>query len=191
MDSLPPINVRSRERRVSSSDSLDFFRTPPGATQALLEKESFPGRVWECACGDGIMSRAMEVAGYDVFSSDLVDRGYGHVGRDFLLTDSLPQGVESVVTNPPFKLGTEFVQHALNMGARKVAILQRVAFLEGQERASGIFADGKLSRVWVFAKRITLWRGDDPNPQDKGGAMAFCWCVWERGHRGTQLGWIR
>lgn len=184
----PASNPRSRERRVSSRAHDDFYRTPAAATAALLARESFPGYVWECACGDGAMAEPIEDAGYCVHATDLVDRGYGQGGVDFLAAKTLPPGCESIITNPPFKLGTAFMRHAIGLGARKVALLCRVAFLEGQERRP--ILEEHLSRVWIFSSRITLWRGDDPAAQDKGGAMAFAWFVFERGHRGASIGFI-
>lgn len=183
-----PANPRARERRVSSRNHADFYRTPEVATLALLERESFPGAIWEPACGDGAMSLPLKRAGYRVTSSDLVDRGFGIVGTDFLAEKELPAGVESIVTNPPFKFGTAFARHALDLGARKIALLCRVAFLEGQERRP--LLEQHLSRVWVFSRRITLWRGDDPEARDTGGAMAFAWFVFERGQRGPTVGFI-
>ena len=167
-------NPAARERRVSTRADADFFRTPPDATRALLAREVFPGGVWEPACGDGAMARVLEDAGYRVIASDLVDRGYGTAVDDFLLQRAMPAECDSVVTNPPFKLATEFVAHALDLGARKVAVLCRVAFLEGKARGSGIHSS--LSRVWVFSSRITLWHGDIPEaerPDWNRGAMAF------------------
>lgn len=41
--------------------------------------------MWECACGDGSASvRAVSKRACEVLSSDLVDRGYGTYGIDFL-----------------------------------------------------------------------------------------------------------
>jgi hypothetical protein len=184
-------NPQARERRVLSRADHDFFRTPPEATAALLAREVFPGAVWEPACGDGAMVRPIEDAGYRVIATDLVDRGYGEAGRDFLLEQQLPAECGSVVTNPPFKLATQFVEHALDLGARKVAVLCRVAFLEGQARGAGIHQ--RLSRVWVFSRRITLWHGeatDIEKAASSGGAMAFAWFVIEREHRGPVVGFI-
>ena len=61
----------------------DFYATPLNAIEALLNYEKFEGNIWECACGDGIISKELIKAGYNVYSSDLVDRGYGDV-LDFL-----------------------------------------------------------------------------------------------------------
>ena len=55
----------------------DFYPTPTFATQSLLDREKFIGNVWECACGTGKMSEVIKSNGYDVISSDLVNRGYG------------------------------------------------------------------------------------------------------------------
>ncbi|RVT96309.1 hypothetical protein EOD42_14455 [Rhodovarius crocodyli] len=183
-------NKAARERRHADGVDGDFFRTPAIATRALLEREVFPRGIWEPACGDGAISQVLEALGHDVISTDLFARGYGVAGWDFLQQRALPHGVEAIITNPPFKLGTRFVQHALGLGARKIAMLCRVAFLEGQERRDTIFAHQQLSRVWIFSSRITLWRGDDPNPQEKGGAMAFAWFVLERHHHGGTVGFI-
>lgn len=183
-------NRHAREHRTLSRQDLDFFPTPARATAALLAREAFPGTIWECACGDGAMARVIAGAGLPLISTDLVDRGYGKARIDFLMEPSLPAGCESIVTNPPFRLATQFVEHALDLGARKVAMLCRVAFLEGQERGAGIHR--RLSRVWVFSSRITMMHGSLGAPTDDArGAMAFAWFVWERHHSGPHLGFIQ
>ena len=65
----------------------DFYPTPPEATQALMDREKFSGRIYECACGDGAMSKVLIQNGYSVDSTDLVDRGYGKPNIDFLTQD--------------------------------------------------------------------------------------------------------
>lgn len=202
--SLPPprngggrLDLR-REGRQAPRGGLDFFVTPPEATAALLARESFPGRVWECACGDGAMARPLQAAGYDVLASDIQEEeaGFGFWKTDFLAVQSLPFGVESIVTNPPYgeQRAEAFARHALDLGARKVALLLRLAFLEGEGRHRSLFSERPPARVWVFSHRITLWRGDQPAPEPderRGrGATPFAWFVWERFHRGTQVDWI-
>ena len=54
----------------------DFYPTPPQTTQTLLDRVKFNKEVWEPACGEGDMSEVLMQNGYEVFSSDLVDRGY-------------------------------------------------------------------------------------------------------------------
>jgi len=62
----------------------DFYPTPEIATLKLLEKESFKGDIWECACGDGAISKILKSKNYKVFSSDIVCRDYGETTMDFL-----------------------------------------------------------------------------------------------------------
>ncbi len=53
----------------------DFYATPAWVTEALLRHVRLRGPVWEPCCGDGAMSSVLSDHGYDVVSTDLVDRG--------------------------------------------------------------------------------------------------------------------
>ena len=171
---------------LSSREKDDFYATPTKCTDALLSVERFDGPIWEPACGNGAISRVLPG---EVISTDLIDRGFGISGRDFLFEQELL--APNVVTNPPFKLVDEFVLHALHLGAEKVAIFMRLAWLEGRARHKLLWSKHPPVRVWTFCGRQTLCRGDDPNPKDKGGAIAFAWFVWERGFTGSpSLGWL-
>jgi hypothetical protein len=44
----------------------DFFSTSRWATFALIDNEKFTGDIWECACGDGTMSKVLKEAGCTV-----------------------------------------------------------------------------------------------------------------------------
>ncbi|WP_287200654.1 hypothetical protein [Mesorhizobium sp.] len=50
-------------KRFADLAGPDYFPTPAWATHALMENESFTGEIWECACGDGAMSRVLESRG--------------------------------------------------------------------------------------------------------------------------------
>ncbi len=167
----------------------DFYRTPDSATLALLAVEEFPARIWEPACGDGAIAKVLVAAGYEVISTDLMDRGYGESEVDFL--EQTKKRCGCIITNPPFVLDDDFALHALKLGVRKFALLCRLAWLEGVERYETLFALGKLARVWVFAARQTLWFGDDEFPETDGGMTAYAWFVFEHGHDGSPtLGWL-
>lgn len=168
----------------------DFYPTPPRGIAALLSVESFMGDIWEPACGDGAISKALEAAGYRVASSDLIDRGYGQAGVDFLM-EWQPR-TPNIVTNPPFKLAVPFVRKSLELTTSKVAMLLKIAFLEGIER-SALFRASPLARVHVFSQRLAFVPGGTTNTRklDGGGMMAFAWFVWEHGYVGKPtLGWI-
>lgn len=156
-----------------------------------MRVERFDGAIWEPACGEGHMARVLESAGYSVTSTDLVPRGFGQGGVDFLL-EHRPLA-PNIVTNPPFKLAEEFVRHALRLTTGKVAMLLRLQFLEGKARGR-LFAETPLARVLVFSGRLTFAARaiGGRNGDGKGGGMvAFAWFIWEHGHEGPpSLGWL-
>ena len=79
----------------------DFYATPLDAIEDLIKYEKFDGKIWECACGNGAMSKVMKDNGYEVYSSDLIDRGYGETGIDFLKSD---MKFDNIINNTPFNL---------------------------------------------------------------------------------------
>lgn len=165
----------------------DFYPTPPEATESLLSVEQFDGPIWEPACGDGAISKVLEAAGHEVYSSDLVARGFGLSPVDFLM-EWHPRA-PNIVTNPPFKLAVPFVKKAVELSTGKVAMLLKIAFLEGIERAA-MFKSTPLARVHVFSKRVTF-RSASRGEVNGNGMMAFAWFVWEHGYRGKPtLGWL-
>ena len=159
----------------------DFYPTPPEGTRALLKCESFVGPIWEPACGDGAMSKVLENAGYKVISTDLEPRGYGAQG-DFFFYPSLL--APNVVTNPPFRLAQEFADRALALGCEKLALLCKIAFLEGQERGAW-FPTTPLKIIHVFSFRLSMTRNGEE--LENGGMIAFAWFVWERGYKGKPV----
>ena len=90
----------------------------------FFDREDFLGPVWEPACGDGAMSEMLQGYGHKVVSTDLVDRGYGSTGIDFLMETELL--APNIVTNPPYKLAQEFIQKAIDLGAQKHCWLLRL-----------------------------------------------------------------
>lgn len=174
-------------KRFADLDGPDFFPTPQWATFALVDNEKFDGDVWECACGDGAMSRVFETAGSNVISSDLYDRGYGEKGVDFLAVD---RRVANIATNPPYNCAEGFVASGLKNASQKFALLLRLAFLEGANRANTIFSQSPPSRVWVFSERITFYpKGVDPKGS---GTTAYAWFVWDKNAPGsTELKWFK
>jgi hypothetical protein len=163
----------------------DFYPTHPGATRALLSVEQFEGPIWEPACGEGDMSRVLEASGHTVISTDLIDRGYGEGGRDFLMEWS--PIAPNIVTNPPFRWAVEFTDRALQLTTGKVALFLRLAFLEGVERGKW-FPNTPLARVWIMSRRVPMQRGKLQEAGDGHGVIAFAWFVWDHSHVGPWTG---
>ena len=174
-------------KRRADLDGPDFFPTPAWATHALVENERFQGTIWECACGDGAMARVLEEAGYKVRATDLYGRGYGEDGVDFLKST---RKVDNIVTNPPYNVAEAFVAQGLKLARHKFALLLRLAFLEGANRANTIFLKHPPSRVWIFSERITFYmKGAE---RAGSGTTAYAWFVWDRNAKGlTELKWFK
>ena len=109
------------------------------------------------------------------------------------LVSSLPrrgEDVSNIVTNPPYHSAEGFVASGLENAERKFALLLRLAFLEGANRARTIFHQRPPSRVWVFSERITFYQ---KGAQRAGsGTTAYAWFVWDKDHLGgTELAWFK
>jgi hypothetical protein len=174
-------------KRFADLEGPDFFPTPSWATHALIDNEKFVGETWECACGDGSMSAVLETTCNRVISSDLYDRGYGEAGVDFIGTD---RSSDNIITNPPYNCAEAFVKTGFEVSRRKFALLLRLAFLEGANRANTIFSTTPPSRVWVFSERITFYPA---GVERKGsGTTAYAWFVWDKdAPSGTELKWFK
>lgn len=160
----------------------DFYATDPRAIELLLDIESFSDKIWECACGEGHLSKVLEAKGYDVISTDLINRGFGTGGVDFLSFSETFDG--DIITNPPYKYAIEFVEKAISSitNGHKVAMLLRLSFLEGISRRK-LFDRHPPKTVYVASKRILCAKNGDFENSD-GSAIAYAWFVWEKGFVG-------
>lgn len=180
--------VGASNHSVKEREQNDYYATDPVALELLLQKEQFSKNIWECACGEGHLSRVLEKNGYQVYSTDLIDRGYGTGGVDFLTVNQKFDG--DIVTNPPYKYAKEFVEHAIDVidDGHKVAMLMRLLFLEGKSRRE-LFEKYPPKYVYVSSARIKCPKNAD---FDSGGnAVAYAWFIWEKGYNGeTVVKWF-
>ena len=160
----------------------------------LLAEESFAPVIWECACGEGHLSKVLEQAGFEVISTDLIYRGYGDPEPLDFLKETLEDFEGDIITNPPYKYALEFVQRGLEtvQPGRKVAMFLKLQFLEGKNRKE-FFKSNPPKVVYVSSSRLTCAKnGAFDKIKDSGGsAVAYAWFVWEKGFRGEPvIRWI-
>ncbi len=181
-------------QRIEAADSPDDFPTPPWATRGLIEyildDKSALKRMTclEPACGAGHMAKVLGEYFREVRCSDAYNYGYGEV-RDFLTHPFEVDAVDWVITNPPFRLGEEFVLRALTLAKRGVAILARTVFIESVGRYQKIFHETPPSKFAQFTERVPMVRGR----LDKKATTAtgYAWLVWEKKRpRSPQLMWV-
>jgi hypothetical protein len=174
-------------KRFADLSGADFFPTPAWATHALIDNERFDGEVWESACGNGAMSNVLDLAAKSIVSTDLYDRGFGEGGVDFLVSK---RKADNIVTNPPYNAAEGFVKQGTKLAGRKFALLLRLAFLEGANRANTIFTSTPPSRVWVFSERITFYPAGAV--KQGSGTTAYAWFVWDKdAANGTEMKWFK
>lgn len=174
-------------RRTADAEGADFYPTPRWAIEALLDHERFQGAVLDPACGNGVVVETLKDAGYVAEGSDLFYHGYGETGVDFFEYNY----AQNIVTNPPYNVVNEFVEHAIHITESKLALLMRLAFLESGTRYNRIFSKTPPNRIWVFSERITFYPS---GIQTAGsGTTAYAWFIWDKLVRegGTDLRWIK
>jgi hypothetical protein len=181
-------------QRAELKNSLDDFPTPPWATRALIEhvvaaKESLSSMTClEPACGRGHMAVTLAHYFREVVASDVFDYGFGRVA-DFFKAKHLDQSFDWVITNPPFRLGEQFISRSMNIARRGVAMLTRTVFIESVGRYERLFKSNPPSRFAQFTERVPMVKGR----VDKKASTAtgYAWLVWEKDRLGgSELFWI-
>jgi hypothetical protein len=157
----------------------DLYETPAWVTHALwphLPRE--PDVIWEPAAGSGKMVNAIREASpkvVTVIESDIV------TGQDFLATE-YPEGADAIITNPPYELATQFINHALDLmdSGGIVAMLLRTDFDHASTRAN-LFA-----RHPAFCKKVVLTRRIKWFEDSKGSpSFNHAWFIWDWQHKGA------
>lgn len=176
-------NHTAKERQ-----SEDYYATDPVAIDKLRSALIIPPFVWECACGAGHLAERMREGGLNVLATDLYDRGYGYVGIDFLKEERLPEYLQGedccILTNPPYKYATEFVEHALELlpeGAPAFFLMKTTA-LEWKGRWERLYRHGWLHGVYQFSERLLCAKNGDFAGMMAGGgsAVAYAWFLFRR-----------
>lgn len=134
-----------------------------------------------CVRGGGHLSYVLQEYGYDVKSSDIVDRGFKCTEIiDFLSIDQKDNS-RDIITNPPYKFAKEFVKQALDISidGTKVAMFLKLQFLEGQARRK-LFEEYPPKVIYVFSKRV-LCAMNGKFETISSSAVAYAWFIWKKG----------
>lgn len=160
----------------------DAYMTPACATRALLSAEQPPHWCWDPCAGRGAIAKVLRDAGHAAICSDIVERDFPlHFVRDFLAEAEAP-AAQCVITNPPYRLAQQFVEHALDL-VPVVMMLLPLRFL-ASERRTGILEGGKLHRVHIFRNRLPMMHRDGWTGPRASSSIDFAWFVWRHDHAG-------
>lgn len=182
-------NHSETEREVN-----DFYATDPNTLEIFLkalERDGFKlhNHIWEPACGMGHLSKVLESKSYEVFSTDLINRGYGQYNQDFLQLRTT--GEQDILTNPPYKYAKEFVEHSLEIlkDGYYCIMLLKIQFLEGKDRRK-LFDKFPPKYIYINSSRQLCYLNGDMSNKISS-ATCYCWFIWEKGFTGEPvIRWI-
>lgn len=182
-------------------ETNDYYATEPKAIDVLFEgleqdKIELNSKIWECAVGGGHLADRLCNKGFDVYCTDLYDRGYKgreyyEYGKSFF---EYTENVMDIVTNPPYKYAAEFVEHAMDISKNgcKVIMFLKLTFLESKKRKE-LFKKYPPKRIYVSSSRLQCAKNGDFETYKKGTgtAVAYAWYLWEKGYNGdTIIRWV-
>lgn len=182
----------------SKREENDFYATNPETLKLFLyefwKDNSFEGDILEPACGQGHISETLKeiLPNFNIISTDLIDRGYGQGGVNFL-THDYGRTFNTVITNPPFSLAKEFIEKGLEIADKYVIMLCKIQLLEGIKRKD-MFLNTPLKYVYVHTTRQATWK--EGKPTDSKGkkwatTMCLAWFVWDKEYDGEPvIRWI-
>lgn len=198
-------------QRNGPHDSLDDFPTPPWATRAFIEHVLRPAGLspdllsaWDPAANRGYMARPLSEQFKSVHASDVHDYGAGYAVHDYL-QPYRPDGVvniDIICTNPPFRLGLQFIERGLEIARTGVAVIMRSAFTEGIERYERLYRDNPPTVIAHHAERVIMTKGIVRDPNKKywdeaaqkwkrpSSATAYSWLFWIKNCRPQPPVWI-
>ena len=176
----------------------DFYATDPQTVKLFLNEfhkdNQLEGDILECTCGQGHIAKVLEemYPNNNVEGVDLIDRGYGQGGIDFI-THKFDRKFGTVITNPPFSLAKEFIEKGLDVSNKYVIMLCKIQLLEGIKRKE-MFLNTPLKYVYVHSTRQNPWRNGettDSNGKKWSTTMCLAWFVWDKEYEGEPvIRWI-
>lgn len=180
-----------KEQKVKVPQPNEYYATHPSVTLDLLRVENFHHYILEPACGGGFISQPLIENGYDVLSTDLIDRGYGNGNIDFLCTE-FEKGVYDIITNPPYTLFIQFLIKSIDICYNKVAMLLPLSFITTKQR-SKLYKVFPPHTVYIYEDRICIAKnGEFEKYQSVINPQQYAWFVWHKGFNGNPtIKWIQ
>lgn len=160
-------------------DVNDWYVEPAWCVQALAHDIQFKGGIHDPCCGSGTIPEVLGGSG-----SDIIDRGFRYPVQNYLQDFML---YDNIVTNPPYRMAQEIIEHALKHVKYRVAALVQTKFLSSQKR-HGLFMRRDTERIIMFSRRPSMPPGEMLMRHGESirgnGSIDYCWVVWNRRHDG-------
>jgi len=147
------------------TSSPDDFQTPAFALDPLYPHLRPGWTIWEPACGQGLLVKALESKNYKVIGSDIL------TGKDFLRSNGVE--CDCIITNPPYSLKEDFLIRCYAL-EKPFALLLPITSLEGQDRQR-LFDENGVE-ILLFDKRINFVTPE--GMKASGSWFATAWFTW-------------
>jgi hypothetical protein len=200
LNTIGATNISNSERQ-----DLDFYQTPTYATKTLANRFDFKTKlILEPAAGNGMISKELKNLGFNVYSTDIIERNFVlNDIVDYFTIDKIDVlGNDfSIVTNPPYECLDKFILHTLTVIKPKTCcFFLPVRSLEGQKRYNLIYSKFKPCKIYLYVKRLGCFTEKDliEGKVTKYGiksAVAYMWLCFDRetwldSNTKTELEWI-
>jgi hypothetical protein len=154
----------------------DFYQTPYSITKKLLSNEYFDfyKYVLEPTAGNGAIVEILLKHFKVVYHNDI------RYGNDFR---ELTSEVDYVITNPPFSLAFEMIQHCKKIVREKFALLLPLSYLHGQKRYEEIFNkvdNYPLRHLYIFTRYPMLSDSIREDGKYTTGMQVYAWFIWRK-----------
>lgn len=167
-------------------EARDAYQTPYWVTRALLphlpKRVSGRGKgvhgIWECAAGKNQMADELFNKGYAVLATDI----QGRPPTDFLQQTKMLTLSQHIITNPPYELAREFIEHALRLTRKTrgvVAMLLRTDYDHAKTRSHLFQGCPQFAKKIVLTRRIVWFERDGAAP-----SFNHAWFIWDWRHQG-------
>lgn len=165
----------------------DFYPTPVEVTRALVKRWPIPTQtvLWEPCAGNGVMVDALRAgpmykgwtATVRIIGTDINPQRADILKMDVFdtsVSERFRHAIRAVVTNPPYTLAPQIIEHVLGSGlyphVRFFALVLKASFWHAKRRHA-LFLKHRPAYIHPL-----LWR---PDFQSLGRpTMEAMWCVW-------------
>ena len=169
------------KKEKAKRNACDFYPTPMEVvTNFITNYGILEGNILEPSAGNGnivnvIKNKNNNITALELREEETINLSAlaDHVVIGDFLKYEPTQEYDYIITNPPFSMAQEFIEHCFKIKGEntKIIMLLRLSFLESQRRYA-FWKTHPVNKLYVLSKR--------PSFTGKGtDSAAYAWFVWD------------
>ena len=165
-----------QQYKKSKTGSYDLCQTPPYALEPLIRHMKFAKfhRIWEPACGEGLLVDGLKSHGFDVLGTDILERSLESHHYDFFKYKP-DWDWQCIVTNPPYSMKYDWIKRCYFLG-KPWALLMPVETLGA---AAAQFQFDTFGIQVIFMSPRIDFKMPDAGWSGKGAQFPTAWFCWK------------